>query len=414
MRIGPILTALLVAGALYFLVFDRERLLDLAGRPEPAAPSAQAMPDSPDGGASAPAAAPKVSVVATRSQARPVDMALTLRGRTEAVRQVDVRAETSGKVASPPLRKGTFVETGDLLCAVDPGTSEVALAEAEARLAEARAGGPEARARVAEAEARLAEARINQNAASQLGQEGFASQTRVASAEAGIESARAAIEAARAGVQSVAARVQSAEAAVAAARREIDRLEITAPFAGLLETDTAELGALLQPGGLCATVIQLDPVKLVEFVPETEVEGVAVGAPAEARLVTGRTAQGEVTFLAHAADPATRTFRTEIEVPNADLSIRDGQTAEIAVSTGTRMAHLLPQSALTLDDAGDLGVRLVDAEGRAQFQGVELIRDAPNGVFVAGLPEEAEVIVVGQDYVTDGAALDVTYQENAG
>ena len=43
-----------------------------------------------------------------------------------------------------------------------------------------------------------------------------------------------------------------------------------APFAGLLETDTAELGALLQTGSPCATIIQLDPIKFVGFVPEAE------------------------------------------------------------------------------------------------------------------------------------------------
>ena len=54
------------------------------------------------------------------------------------------------------------------------------------------------------------------------------------------------------------------------AEREIDRLTITAPFGGLLESDAAEIGSLLQPGALCATVIQLDPIKLVGFIPETD------------------------------------------------------------------------------------------------------------------------------------------------
>ncbi|HAR53971.1 MAG TPA: efflux RND transporter periplasmic adaptor subunit, partial [Roseovarius nubinhibens] len=61
------------------------------------------------------------------------------------------------------------------------------------------------------------------------------------SAQSGLESAAAGIEAARAGIE-------SAQAGIAAAQKEIDRLAITAPFAGLLETDTAERGSLLQPG----------------------------------------------------------------------------------------------------------------------------------------------------------------------
>ena len=57
--------------------------------------------------------------------------------------------------------------------------------------------------------------------------------------------------------------IEAAAAAVALAKREIDRLTITAPFDGLLESDAAELGSLLQPGALCATVIQLNPMVMV-------------------------------------------------------------------------------------------------------------------------------------------------------
>ncbi len=412
MRLVPILTAVLVAAALYLLVFERGRVMDFAGATDRAVAADTGPAAAPDRAAAGSPAG--ISVVALRSEARMIDTAIVLRGETEAARQVDVRSETSGKIVSVPLRKGAAVDTGQILCAIDPGTREVALAEAEARLAEARASRPEARARIAEAEARLEEAQINLNAASQLGEGGFASRTRVASARATVESARAGIEAARSGLQSVSASIQSAEAAVAAAETEIDRLEITAPFPGLLESDSAELGTLLQPGGLCATVIQLDPIKLVGFVPEASIGRVEVGARAGARLTSGRRVEGEVTFLSRSADPETRTFRTEVSVPNDDLSIRDGQSAEILIQAAGRRAHLLPPSALTLDDDGDLGVRTVTEDGTAGFVPAEIIRDAPDGVFVGGLPDRVAVIVVGQDYVTEGVPLDVTWREAGG
>ena len=119
---------------------------------------------------------------------------------------------------------------------------------------------------------------------------------------------------------------------------------------------------------------------------------------------------GTVSFVSRSADPTTRTFRVEIEVENADLSIRDGQTAEIGIQADGESAHLLPQSALTLDDAGQLGVRLV-RDARAAFAPVSVLRDAPDGIWIVGLPAEAEVIVVGQEFVTDGVAVDVTYRE---
>lgn len=379
MRLFPIITAIAVVTALFFLVFQRESLIEFAGGgvTEGAEQVAETAP-APE------AAEDAVSVVAMRSTAGSIDGAVILRGRTEAARQVDVRAETSGQIVSEPLRKGSFVEAGDLLCSLDPGTRQIALSEAEARLKQANAA--------------LAEAEINDNAASRLSEGGFASETRVVATAAAVEAARAGI--------------QSAEAGVAAAERELDRLKIHAPFAGLLETDAAELGSLLQPGSLCATIIQLDPIRLVGFVPETMVDRVEVGALAGARLASGREIVGRVTFLSRSADPATRTFRVDVEVPNSDLTIRDGQTAEIAIQGEGEIAHLLPQSALTLDDEGRLGVRLVK-DNTAIFAPVSVLRDTTEGIWVAGLDAEADVIVVGQEFVTDGVAVATTYREEA-
>lgn len=406
MRVLPVLIAALVVAVLYLAVFERDRLLDFAGRPPAAAdPAGAAAPD-----ASGTADAMRVAVVAIRSTARDLETGVLLRGETQAAREVEVRAETTGRVVSAPLPKGSAVADGTLLCEIDAGDRPSALAQAEARLPEAEARLAEARARLPEAEARLAEARLNATAASRLGAEGFASESRIAAADAARTSAEAGIEAARAGIRTAEAGLRAAQAAVEAARRELDRTRITAPFAGLLETDTAETGALMTPGALCATVIALDPIRIVGFVPETEVDRLAPGARAGARLATGRDLAGTVSFLSRSADPETRTFRVEITVPNPDGHIRDGQTAEIVVEAQGARAHLLPASALTLDDAGRLGVRTV-AEGRAGFAPVTLLRDTPEGVWVAGLPEEAGVITVGQDYVTDGVPVDVTWRD---
>ena len=402
MRPISLLLASIVAAGLYWLVFVRP------GEPE-AVPGGVAVA----GAASQEAESDhRVPVVALRSEARDVADVVTVRGQTEAARQVEARAETSGLIVSDPLRKGARVEAGDLLCELDAGTRQTQLREAEARLMEARSRIPEAEARVSEAEARLAEAEIEDNAARSLSREGFASDTRVAGSQAAVEAARASIQSGEAQLQAAEAGVSSAEAAVEGAQEQLDKLEIRAPFAGLLETDTAELGSYLQPGSVCATVVQLDPMKLVGFVPETEVGSVEVGAVAGARLATGREVQGQVTFLSRAADEQTRTFRVEVTVPNDGGAIRDGQTAEILISGPGSRAHLLPQSALTLDDDGRLGYRVVE-DGRASFRPVEVIRDTTEGIYVAGLPDTVDVIVTGQEYVTEGVLLDATYREDA-
>lgn len=411
MRIVPMLTAVAVVAFLFFIVVERDALLAFAGAgPKDEATETTGSESVEEVSADADEV-PLVRVVAIRSKAAVVDSAVVLRGQTEADRQVEVRAETSAQVISQPLRRGTHVEEGDVLCQLDPGTREATLAEALARLSEAKARVPESQARLNEAEARLIEAKINFNAATKLIEGGFASETRVASSEASVRAAEAGVQSAKSGLESTQAGIQSAEAAVAAAEREIERLTIEAPFAGLLESDTAELGSLMQPGALCGTVIRLNPIKLVGFVPETAVARIKPGALAGARLTTGQEVTGLVTFLSRSADETTRTFRVEIDVPNDDLAIRDGQTAEILIASDGADAHLIPQSALTLNDDGTLGVRLADENNTVRFSAVTILRDTIKGIWVTGLPQEANVIIVGQEFVVDGVQVDPVFQE---
>jgi multidrug efflux system membrane fusion protein len=317
----------------------------------------------------APAAEP-TPVVAIRSVAQPYLDQLVLRGRTEADRRVDVRAEISGLVASTPIRKGAVVAAGDTLCRLDPG---------------------ERPANLAEAKANLRQSEVEYDAALRLAEKGFTSETEALTREAQLEAARAKL---------------------LRARIDMDRLEIVAPFDGALETDTAELGALLQPGSICASLIALDPIALVGFAAERDVDRLKVGAPARARLVTGRSVEGRIRFVARSADAETRTYRVEVAAPNPDLEIRDGMTAEILIGLDSEPAHFAPQSALTLDGAGRLGVRLAQ-DGRARFAPVEILADAPDGVWLSGLPEEADIIVVGQEFVADGSPVAPRYATGA-
>lgn len=413
MKLLPLMIAILVSAFLYLMVFERDSLMGFANPKEVPVDSTQ-QPEALD---SSETVAPSgdqgrvVSVVAMKSIAQSIDSAVLLRGRTEAARQVNVMAETSGKVISTPLRKGAYIEAGQILCQLDPGTRNASLLEAKARLLEAKAALPKAKAVAAGAAAALVEAKINENAARRLNENGYASETRAAQAEAALQAALANIEAAKAGVISAAASSEAANAGVAASQKDIDNLTITAPFSGLLETDSAELGALLLPGSLCATIIQLDPIKLVGFAPETAVDRVLVGAMAGARLATGREIVGRVTFLSRSADALTRTFRVEVEVSNTGLAIRDGQTVEMLISSEGTSAHLLPQSSLTLSNDGDLGLRTVEDGNIVGFSPVRIIRDTTEGVWVAGLPDQVNVITAGQEYVIKGVKVAPTYVE---
>ncbi|WP_439104086.1 efflux RND transporter periplasmic adaptor subunit [Celeribacter marinus] len=375
MRIVPLLIAIIVSFALYFFVFQRDTLGEISGSTQPSVETTDATQAQADVNAMAPPAnrdvtdKPVVKVVAEHSVAEVLDSAVILRGETQAARSVNVSAETSGRVVSAPLRKGSYVEEGQVMCQLDVGVRASSLAQAKAAVAEAEVGLRNAQ---------------------KLAKGGYAAETNILTAEAGLERARAAL---------------------AQTEQDIANLTIEAPFAGLLESDTAELGTLMQAGSICANVIQLDPMKLVAFAPEAEVDRIEVGTLASARLLTGTQITGRVTFLSRSADPTTRTFRVEIEVPNSDFAIRDGQTVEMAIRSEGKSAHLVKQSSLTLNDEGLLGVRIVDDAQMVAFMPIQVLRDTREGVWVAGLPERADIITVGQEYVRAGVPVEPHFEE---
>jgi len=95
--------------------------------------------------------------------------------------------------------------------------------------------------------------------------------------------------------------------------------------------------------------------------------------------VDGRKIFGEVSFISRSADKVTRTFQIEVTVPNEDLSVSAGQTADITISAQGTLAHLLPGSALTLNDSGTLGLRVLGDANTVRFVPVTLIRDTVQG-----------------------------------
>ena len=305
---------------------------------------------------------PEVAIL--QSQSRELVYDFPLRGFTEAARRIDIQAQTSGLVTSESVPKGSRVEAGDVLCRIEQGDRPARLAQARARIAQA------------EADARTAR---------QLATEGYGSRTAAAAAETTQASAFAEVE---------------------QIELDISRTVIRAPFSGALETSSAEPGSLLQPGSLCASILGLDPIRVVGFAPERTIDAFAEGTAATAELAGGQRREGVISFVSRAADPNTRTFRVELTIENPDYAVRDGLSAEILVPIRRAAAHLVPQSALTLSDDGVVGLRLVDENSTTFFAPVRLLRDTPEGFWVDQLPARANIVVIGQEFVKDGVKVD--------
>ncbi|WP_127074231.1 efflux RND transporter periplasmic adaptor subunit [Pelagibacterium lentulum] len=314
---------------------------------------------------------PVMNVRVVTSNAEDMPLIISLRGRTQANAVVAARAETSGIVRQVHVTKGEFVNEGDLLCTLNQGTRQAQLSTAEAALEQARAD-------------------LENNRA--LRERGVAPANTARQFEVALLSAQANYD---------------------EALTEFERTEIHAEVSGIIEDPLVTVGSLLSAGSECATIVQLDPMVFIGEVAEARVGLLDVGEDAMITTVTGQEAVGRVRFVSATANQASRTFGIEIEIPNADSAIRDGITAEAFIQVGSEQAHLLPQSALTLDSDGVLGIRTVEEGNIVAFHPIEILRDTRDGVWLTGLPDTAEVITLGQEYVQSGQTVRVSRGDEA-
>jgi multidrug efflux system membrane fusion protein len=243
-----------------------------------------------------------------------------------------------------------------------------------------------------QARAMMKQKKLEYDASRQLNEKGFRSETALAGDQAELEAAVAQVE-----------RME----------KQLDDTKIRAPFEGVVDARMADVGDYLAPGQPCAMVIDQDPFLVVGQASERDVGAITKGDRGWANLVTGERVEGKIRFVSKSADPATRTFRVELEIPNPKGNIRDGITAEMHVAGQEVVAHRVSPAILALDDKGSLGLRIVEAGGKVKFVPVSMVADTPQGVWVSGLPETATVITVGQEYVTPGQMVEVTEEQAA-
>ena len=296
--------------------------------------------------------------------AQPERLVITVRGRTQAKRVVSIKAEAGGRVVSVPVEKGQRVKKGAVLC-------QLAEDDHIALLEQARAG--------------LEKAKIDYEGAQRLREKNLLSATMVAGSKAALQSAKAGVKSAEVSVQ---------------------RLSMRAPFDGFVEDRPAQVGDLIERSGVCARLIDESVVLATGQASEREVAPLNVGQPVSVQLTSGGQVDGAITFVGRTADTQTRTYRVEATLKANGANVRDGGTVQIAVPLQEVMSYQISPAVLALDDAGQIGVRIVNSQKIVEFHPVQVVRESADGVWVSGLPPEIDLITVGQEFVADGDKVD--------
>ena len=182
-------------------------------------------------------------------------------------------------------------------------------------------------------------------------------------------------------------------------------MHIRAPFDGMVQERNVEIGDYVRAGDPVATFVDNTHLIVTGSIAEQDAGFVRVGTVATAHLVTGEVVSGKIRYIAPVADEATRTFTVELELPNPAGKLPAGVTTEMRIPAGVVLAYLVSPSLLTLDAEGELGIKTVDAAGKVVFNRISIAQSGSNGIWVTGLPDQADIIVVGQGYVSAGQAV---------
>jgi multidrug efflux system membrane fusion protein len=324
---------------------------------------------SPQADARSQAVTSTVPEVQVRTQAAEwVTRYVTLYGRTAPARAVDLKSETRGRVVAFGVRRGAQVDAGTVLISLDER---------------------DRRARLAEARAILVQRETEYEAQKKLKFDGYVSDTLLAEGAARLESARADLR---------------------RAELDLEYMTIEAPFDGALQERMVEIGDYVDTGDPVARFIDNRRLVVTASVAEGDVEAVRSQTHGQARLITGQHVEGKIRYVAPVAEAATRTFIVELDLDNSEGVLPAGVTAELTIPAGEVLAQRVSPALLTLDDEGTLGLKTVDPTGRGDFHPANVIKSSSDGVWIAGLPEEATIITVGQGFVRAGENVNAIHE----
>lgn len=301
----------------------------------------------------------------------PYERGITLSGQTEADKQVVLVARSSGVVARLSVVQGAGLAADELVMALD---------------------GPEKLAAVVSAQAQYDIAAHQAETNQQLRTKGSLSAPQLDASISARESARSALESAKA---------------------ELDRLEVRAPFAGVVDAVFIEVGSWVQPGTEVASLLALDPIVVVGEINERDLQSVTKGTKAQVTFGNGTVADGQVRYVRREASGVTRTFPIEVAIPNPTGKIPAGMSAEIQLQATTAPAVVLPRSVITLNTEGSLGVRVLTDKDVTAFLKVTIVDDTPAGLVLADIPAGTRIVVSGQNMVGDGQQVIAVAATNA-
>ncbi len=327
---------------------------------------------------------------------------VSLPATTSAFSVANVFARASGYIDKREVDIGDRVKAGQLLAEIVAPELDHQIAQAEATLGQLKAA-------LQQAQANRELAKVTWDRDGPLVKQGWLT------AQQGTTDIQT-LKAQEAGVSVAEANVVAEEAQLQVLHQQKLYQRVVAPFDGVITQRNIDIGSLVQAdttsGTFMFTIMQGNVIRTQVFVPQDEAFGLrpGIGAVVHVPEIPDRAFPGQVTRIANALQPGSRTLLTEIDIPNPDGALAPGIYCTIELHIPRKTPSLTVSADAVIFNKGGLQVAVVE-NGVVHLRKVAVVRDLGQQVELnSGLKPGDQVILNPAVDLADGSKVHARLQ----
>jgi len=309
-----------------------------------------------------------VQVATEAIRSRDLEAIVSASGKIQPKRQVNISANTMGKVTKLAVEEGQRVKAGQFLLEIDPRSLAGQLERGEASIAAAQSSLQSGRTAVESANINLALARTNLKRQQDLWKDGLTTKEALERAQNEVEAREADLRAREQEIKTREQQIKQEVASLATTKYNLSQVVISAPMDGLVtrrnieEGETAVVGTMNNAGTVLLTIADMSVLEAEIEVDETDIPNVSLGQIAKVKIdaVPNREFKGRVTEIANSpiqtststsGQRQATTFKVVVTIEDQVPDVRPGFTCTAEITTATRQNVVsVPIQALTVRD----------------------------------------------------------------
>jgi HlyD family secretion protein len=333
-----------------------------------------------------------IEVTTEAIKKRRLEAIVNASGKIQPKRDVNISADTMGRVTDLAVDEGYRVTKGQFLLQIDPRNLRTAVQRTEASLQAARSQVEQLRVSIESAKVALKQAEENYTRQQNLWKGGLTTREALERADNELKARQTDLRQQEQQLRTQELRMESESATAASARYDLSKVRIESPITGIVtrrnieEGETVVIGTMNNAGTVLLTIADMSVIQAEVEVDETDIPSVKIGQPAKVTIdaLPGQTFTGKVTEIGNSpiqtgtqqqqSSTQATNFKVIVTLDKEIAEVRPGFTSTAEITTAVRdNAVSVPIQATTvremvLDDKGNV-VRPPENEKRAARPG---------------------------------------------